>query len=57
MSAKALGYLPRVKECFYCGKGMRQGEFKIEGNYIAHYGCSGLPIRGARLSNMKNNQE
>ena len=57
MGAKALGYLPRVKECFYCGKGMRQGEFKMEGNYITHWGCSGLPIRVARLSNKENNQE
>jgi hypothetical protein len=57
MGAKALGYLPRVKECFNCGKGMRQGEFKIEGNYITHWGCSGLTIRLARLSNKENHQE
>jgi len=43
MSKKALEYLPILKECFYCGKGMHQGEFKETGNFIAHRGCSGLP--------------
>jgi hypothetical protein len=36
---------------------MRRGEFKVVGNYITHWGCSGLPIRVARLSNEENNQE
>lgn len=57
MGSKALGYLPRVKECLNCGKGMRQGEFKIEGNFISHWGCSGLPIRVARLSRVRIDQE
>lgn len=43
MSKKALRFLPIQKVCFHCGEGMRQGEFKIDGDYISHWGCSGLP--------------
>ena len=57
MSKKALQYLPILKVCFYCGKGMRQGEFQTTVDLDAHWGCSALPRRRKLTIQMTTNTE
>ena len=55
MSKKALQYLPILKVCFYCGKGMRQGEFQVTVDLDAHWGCSALPRKRKLTIQMTTN--
>jgi hypothetical protein len=45
MSEKARGHLPNVRFCQECGKGMAMGEFRVIDDYVAHWGCSGMPTK------------
>jgi len=45
MNKTAKAYLPFVRTCQQCGKGMSIGDFKLEKEFIAHWGCSGSAVR------------